>query len=56
MQLQPLISICEMWMCVPNPFSESPAEKRPVVSLTEDEARPSVSVLNIFKQVKYLTL
>ncbi|XP_069549071.1 equilibrative nucleoside transporter 1-like [Brachyistius frenatus] len=30
---------------------ESPAEKRPVVNLTEDETKPSVSVFNIFKQI-----
>lgn len=30
---------------------ESPAEKRPVVNLMEDEAKPSVSVINIFKQI-----
>ncbi|KAM7385383.1 hypothetical protein PAMP_001470 [Pampus punctatissimus] len=35
---------------------ESPAEKRPVVSLTEDEARPKVSVLNIFKQIWVMAL
>lgn len=34
------------------PSSESPAEKRPVMSLVEDEATPNVSVINIFKQVK----
>ena len=32
-------------------FAESPAEKRPVVSLMDEEPRPSVSVINIFKQV-----
>ncbi|XP_018552539.1 equilibrative nucleoside transporter 1 [Lates calcarifer] len=35
---------------------ESPAEKRPVVSLTEDEAKPSVSVFNIFKQIWVMAL
>lgn len=35
---------------------ESPAEKRPVVDLTEDEAKPSVSVLNIFKQIWVMAL
>ncbi|XP_028278522.1 equilibrative nucleoside transporter 1-like [Parambassis ranga] len=30
---------------------ESPAEKRPVVNLMEDETKPSVSVFNIFKQI-----
>lgn len=35
---------------------ESPAEKRPVVSLTEDEAKPSVSVINIFKQIWVMAL
>lgn len=30
------------------------SEKRPVVSLMEDEAKPNVSVFNIFKQVKWL--
>lgn len=40
--------IIEVFSC----FSDSPAEKRPVVSLMEDDAKPSVSVLNIFKQVK----
>ncbi|XP_051275947.1 equilibrative nucleoside transporter 1 [Dicentrarchus labrax] len=35
---------------------ESPAEKRPVVSLVEDEAKPSVSVVNIFKQIWVMAL
>ncbi|XP_034753773.1 equilibrative nucleoside transporter 1-like [Etheostoma cragini] len=35
---------------------ESPAEKRPVVSLMEDEAKPTVSVLNIFKQIWVMAL
>ncbi|KAI3363366.1 hypothetical protein L3Q82_011981, partial [Scortum barcoo] len=35
---------------------ESPTEKRPVVSLVEDEAKPSVSVLNIFKQIWVMAL
>ncbi|XP_029031261.1 equilibrative nucleoside transporter 1-like [Betta splendens] len=35
---------------------DGPAEKRPVVSLTEDEVRPSVSVLNIFKQIWVMAL
>ncbi|KAM9344660.1 equilibrative nucleoside transporter 1-like isoform 1-T2 [Symphorus nematophorus] len=35
---------------------ESPAEKRPVVSLTEDEVRPNVSVVNIFKQIWVMAL
>jgi len=35
---------------------ESPAEKRPVVDLTEDEAKPSVSVVNIFKQIWVMAL
>ncbi|XP_054455905.1 equilibrative nucleoside transporter 1-like [Anoplopoma fimbria] len=35
---------------------ESPAEKRPVVSLTEDEAKPTVSVVNIFKQIWVMAL
>lgn len=30
---------------------EDSAEKQPVVSLTEEEAKPTVSVLNIFKQI-----
>lgn len=33
-------------------FSENPAEKRPVMNLMEEEPKPSVSVVNIFKQVK----
>uniref|UniRef100_A0A8C4I779 Equilibrative nucleoside transporter 1 n=1 Tax=Dicentrarchus labrax TaxID=13489 RepID=A0A8C4I779_DICLA len=37
-------------------LSESPAEKRPVVSLVEDEAKPSVSVVNIFKQIWVMAL
>ncbi|XP_034464753.1 equilibrative nucleoside transporter 1-like [Hippoglossus hippoglossus] len=36
--------------------NESPAEKRPVVSLMEDEAKPSVSVVNIFKQIWVMAL
>ncbi|XP_076599870.1 equilibrative nucleoside transporter 1-like [Chaetodon auriga] len=32
------------------------AEKRPVMSLMEDEAQPSVSVLNIFKQIWVMAL
>nr|XP_019947951.1 PREDICTED: equilibrative nucleoside transporter 1 [Paralichthys olivaceus]XP_019947959.1 PREDICTED: equilibrative nucleoside transporter 1 [Paralichthys olivaceus]XP_019947968.1 PREDICTED: equilibrative nucleoside transporter 1 [Paralichthys olivaceus]XP_019947975.1 PREDICTED: equilibrative nucleoside transporter 1 [Paralichthys olivaceus] len=36
--------------------NESPGEKRPVVSLVEDEAKPSVSVLNIFKQIWVMAL
>ncbi|XP_026165078.1 equilibrative nucleoside transporter 1-like isoform X2 [Mastacembelus armatus] len=32
------------------------AEKRPVVDLLEDEARPSVSVVNIFKQIWVMAL
>nr|XP_046257543.1 equilibrative nucleoside transporter 1-like [Scatophagus argus]XP_046257544.1 equilibrative nucleoside transporter 1-like [Scatophagus argus]XP_046257545.1 equilibrative nucleoside transporter 1-like [Scatophagus argus]XP_046257547.1 equilibrative nucleoside transporter 1-like [Scatophagus argus]XP_046257548.1 equilibrative nucleoside transporter 1-like [Scatophagus argus]XP_046257549.1 equilibrative nucleoside transporter 1-like [Scatophagus argus] len=35
---------------------ESPAEKRPVVSLMEDEAKPSVSVFSIFKQIWVMAL
>ncbi|TDH01461.1 hypothetical protein EPR50_G00180360 [Perca flavescens] len=35
---------------------ESPAEKRPVVSLMEDEAKPTVSVVNIFKQIWVMAL
>ncbi|KAM6922124.1 equilibrative nucleoside transporter 1-like isoform 1-T3 [Lycodopsis pacificus] len=35
---------------------ESPAEKRPVVSLVEDEAKPTVSVINIFKQIWVMAL
>ncbi|XP_039995547.1 equilibrative nucleoside transporter 1-like [Xiphias gladius] len=35
---------------------ESPAEKRPVVSLMEDEAKPSMSVFNIFKQIWVMAL
>ncbi|XP_047459893.1 equilibrative nucleoside transporter 1-like [Mugil cephalus] len=35
---------------------ESPAEKRPVVNLMEDEAKPGVSVLNIFKQIWVMAL
>ncbi|XP_045926362.1 equilibrative nucleoside transporter 1-like [Micropterus dolomieu] len=35
---------------------ESPAEMRPVVSLMEDEAKASVSVLNIFKQIWVMAL
>lgn len=35
---------------------EDSAEKRPVVSLTEDEARPTVSVFNIFKQIWVMAL
>ncbi|XP_055018347.1 equilibrative nucleoside transporter 1 isoform X2 [Boleophthalmus pectinirostris] len=31
-------------------------EKRPVVNLTEDEARPTVSVVNIFKQIWVMAL
>lgn len=34
---------------------ESPPEKRPVVSLTEDEAKP-ISVVNIFKQIWVMAL
>lgn len=30
---------------------EDSAEKQPVVSLTEEEAKPTVSILNIFKQI-----
>ncbi|XP_044071015.1 equilibrative nucleoside transporter 1-like isoform X2 [Siniperca chuatsi] len=37
-------------------LSKGPAEKRPVVSLMEDEAKPSVSVLNIFKQIWVMAL
>uniref|UniRef100_A0A8C9YU50 Solute carrier family 29 member 1a n=1 Tax=Sander lucioperca TaxID=283035 RepID=A0A8C9YU50_SANLU len=37
-------------------FSESSAEKRPVVSLMEDEAKPTVSVVNIFKQIWVMAL
>lgn len=36
------------------PPSESPAEKQSGVSLMEDEAKPIVSVFNIFKQVRFL--
>ncbi|CAB1444278.1 unnamed protein product [Pleuronectes platessa] len=32
------------------------AEKRPVVSLMDDEAKPSVSVINIFKQIWVMAL
>lgn len=35
---------------------EDSAEKRPVVNLTEEEARPTVSVLNIFKQIWVMAL
>ncbi|XP_059215497.1 equilibrative nucleoside transporter 1-like [Centropristis striata] len=35
---------------------ESAAEKRPVVSLMEDEAKPTVSVLNIFNQIRVMAL
>uniref|UniRef100_A0A8C6US79 Solute carrier family 29 member 1a n=1 Tax=Neogobius melanostomus TaxID=47308 RepID=A0A8C6US79_9GOBI len=35
---------------------EDSAEKRPGVSLTEDEARPTVSVVNIFKQIWVMAL
>ncbi|KAM3606195.1 uncharacterized protein V6R79_012308 [Siganus canaliculatus] len=35
---------------------ESPGEKRPVVSLTEDEAKPVVSVVNIFRQIWVMAL
>ncbi|XP_036980043.1 equilibrative nucleoside transporter 1-like [Acanthopagrus latus] len=35
---------------------ESPAEKRPVVSLMDEEPRPSVSVINIFKQIWVMAL
>ncbi|KAK7902057.1 hypothetical protein WMY93_018826 [Mugilogobius chulae] len=35
---------------------EDATEKRPVVNLTEDEARPTVSVLNIFKQIWVMAL
>uniref|UniRef100_A0A8C6UWV5 Solute carrier family 29 member 1a n=1 Tax=Neogobius melanostomus TaxID=47308 RepID=A0A8C6UWV5_9GOBI len=37
-------------------FVEDSAEKRPGVSLTEDEARPTVSVVNIFKQIWVMAL
>uniref|UniRef100_A0A3Q3N9I8 Equilibrative nucleoside transporter 1-like n=1 Tax=Mastacembelus armatus TaxID=205130 RepID=A0A3Q3N9I8_9TELE len=37
-------------------FPEGSAEKRPVVDLLEDEARPSVSVVNIFKQIWVMAL
>ncbi|XP_074501708.1 equilibrative nucleoside transporter 1-like isoform X1 [Sebastes fasciatus] len=36
--------------------ADSAAEKRPVVSLMEDEAKPTVSVLNIFKQIWVMAL
>uniref|UniRef100_A0A665WL99 Equilibrative nucleoside transporter 1-like n=1 Tax=Echeneis naucrates TaxID=173247 RepID=A0A665WL99_ECHNA len=42
----------ELFVC----FSESSAEKRPVVSLVEDEAKPTVSVFNIFKQIWVMAL
>ncbi|KAK9541350.1 hypothetical protein VZT92_001402 [Zoarces viviparus] len=35
---------------------ESPADKRPVASLVEDEAKPTVSVINIFKQIWVMAL
>lgn len=35
---------------------EDSSEKRPVVSLTEGEARPTVSVFNIFKQIWVMAL
>ncbi|XP_071336303.1 equilibrative nucleoside transporter 1-like [Trachinotus anak] len=35
---------------------ESSAEKRPVMSLVEDEAKPSVSVFSIFKQIWVMAL
>ncbi|XP_020777227.1 equilibrative nucleoside transporter 1 isoform X1 [Boleophthalmus pectinirostris] len=35
---------------------EDSTEKRPVVNLTEDEARPTVSVVNIFKQIWVMAL
>ncbi|XP_023250178.1 equilibrative nucleoside transporter 1 [Seriola lalandi dorsalis] len=35
---------------------ESSAEKRPVMSLVEEEAKPSVSVLNIFRQIWVMAL
>ncbi|KAM6956091.1 equilibrative nucleoside transporter 1-like [Aplochiton taeniatus] len=35
---------------------DSPEEKRPVVSLTEEESRPTVSVFAIFKQIKWMAL
>ncbi|XP_075932049.1 equilibrative nucleoside transporter 1-like [Anarhichas minor] len=35
---------------------ESPAEKRLVVSLVENEAKPTVSVINIFKQIWVMAL
>uniref|UniRef100_A0A3Q1BSW0 Solute carrier family 29 member 1a n=1 Tax=Amphiprion ocellaris TaxID=80972 RepID=A0A3Q1BSW0_AMPOC len=41
----------KMFVC----FPES-AEKRPVVNLMEDEAKPSVSVFNIFKQIWVMAL
>uniref|UniRef100_A0A671YPH7 Solute carrier family 29 member 1a n=1 Tax=Sparus aurata TaxID=8175 RepID=A0A671YPH7_SPAAU len=37
-------------------FAESPAEKRPVVSLMDEEPKPSVSVINIFKQIWVMAL
>uniref|UniRef100_A0A8C2XGY7 Solute carrier family 29 member 1a n=1 Tax=Cyclopterus lumpus TaxID=8103 RepID=A0A8C2XGY7_CYCLU len=37
-------------------FSESAAEKKPVVSLVEDEGKPTVSVVNIFKQIWVMAL
>ncbi|KAK5908704.1 hypothetical protein CgunFtcFv8_016737 [Champsocephalus gunnari] len=35
---------------------DSTEEKRPVVSLTEEEAKPTVSVVNIFKQIWVMAL
>uniref|UniRef100_A0A673C333 Equilibrative nucleoside transporter 1-like n=1 Tax=Sphaeramia orbicularis TaxID=375764 RepID=A0A673C333_9TELE len=35
---------------------DGPAEKRPVVSLMEDEAKPSSSVFNVFKQIWVMAL
>ncbi|XP_034407426.1 equilibrative nucleoside transporter 1-like [Cyclopterus lumpus] len=35
---------------------ESAAEKKPVVSLVEDEGKPTVSVVNIFKQIWVMAL
>uniref|UniRef100_A0A8C7HDG9 Solute carrier family 29 member 1a n=2 Tax=Oncorhynchus TaxID=8016 RepID=A0A8C7HDG9_ONCKI len=36
--------------------TDSPAEKRPVVSLTEEEAKPTISVFAIFKQIWVMAL